>query len=185
MKTLVKTPMDLGDFLRKHIALIKHKRLFYIIEPRLEQGKTIKFGIAGIDSGNPFNRLKEYMLTYGETDPENPCRGVIVHYIGVTEYERHVRYKNSEVFRIEKYLKEIYKSTSESKHDSRGAERVSKKHLPNILRDLRALRMPDISTELRSTNRESTKRYQDDHKAYIDTVTPRRTRAQTRLLEGT
>tara|TARA_B110000046_G_scaffold39369_1_gene43342 strand:+ start:207 stop:470 length:264 start_codon:yes stop_codon:yes gene_type:complete len=58
--------MDLHEFLIKFGGKLRHVRAMYIVEPNLEKGKVIKFGIAGTNTGNAYARLKEYEILYGE-----------------------------------------------------------------------------------------------------------------------
>lgn len=49
MKVLVDTPTDLAKVLEQHWGeLHANARVFYIVEPLMERGQTIKFGIAGM-----------------------------------------------------------------------------------------------------------------------------------------
>jgi len=175
MRKLVDSPMDLSDFLEKYGEHLKHVRAFYILEPLLEKGKTIKFGVAGISTGNAYNRFNEYAIIYGKRTKSNNCKGVIVHYVGITEYDRHVQPQQSQVFLIEKHLKEKYKSVTEQ---GRGSERVPKSTLQEIMRDLRAMKFKDVVTTLRDTNRKTTKIYQADRNAFIDSKRKPLTRSQ-------
>lgn len=172
---LDKRQMDLKDFLAQYGSQLKNVRAFYIVEPLLEKGKTIKFGIAGMSTGNAYHRLNQYQVLYGEKTKQNNCKGVIVHYVGVTEYNRQVQMERSQIYQLEKFLKTEYKSTTEP---GRGSERVSKDFLQDILRTIRSKRFKDIPTQLRDTNRPTTKIHQKDTRAFIDSTSGPVTRRQ-------
>ena len=175
MRSLVDRPTDLKDVLQRHGAeLSAHARAFYIIEPRLEKNSIIKFGVAGMGSGNAYSRLNEYRILYGETKKGNECQGVIVHYIGITAYDRLVRAEHTQVYKLEQHLKKTYKSITEKTH--RGTERVPKTKLPEIMDEIRRKKFNDVATVLRATNREATRKHQTDHKAYVHTKPRRVTR---------
>jgi len=176
MRVLVDRPMDLRDFLTRYGGQLSNVRLLYIVEPLLEKGKMVKFGVAGMSSGNAFNRLNDYAITYGDKTKANDCKGVIVHFVGVTEYNRHVQIEKSQVYQLEKYLKQTYKSVTEK---GRGSERIPKAKLQEIMRTIRAQKFKDVPTVLRETNRETTKRFQSDKKALKDSSTGHTTRSTT------
>jgi len=165
MRVLLDKPMDLREFLTKFAHSLRNVRALYIVEPLLEKGKTIKFGVAGMSSGNAYHRLQEYAVTYGDRTKDNDCKGVLVHFVGITEYDRLVQPEKSQVYLLEKHLKTEYRSTTEP---GRGTERVAKKYLPAILSTIRSKRFKDLQTPLRDTNREATKKYQKDRRAFID-----------------
>lgn len=165
MRVLMDRTMDLREFLTKFASSLRNVRAFYIVEPLLEKGKTIKFGVAGMSSGNAYHRFNEYSVLYGDRMKDNECKGVLVHFVGITEYDRLVQPEKSQVYLLEKHLKQEYRSTTDP---GRGSERVSKTYLPDILRTIRTKRFKDVQTQLRDTNRETTKKYQTDKKAFID-----------------
>ena len=72
-----------------------------------------------MDSGNPFSRLGEYVLMYGKYSPTNACLGVKVYFLGTVEYNRLVEQRNSKVFKLEKKLKDYFKTTTEHAPDLR------------------------------------------------------------------
>ncbi len=170
MRVLLDKTTDLREFLNKHEDRLRNVRAFYIVEPLLEKGKTIKFGVAGMSSGNAYHRFQEYSVTYGDQTKDNDCKGVLVHFVGITEYDRLVQPEKSQVYLLEKHLKQEYRSTTEP---GRGTERVSKTYLPSILRTIRSKRFKDVQTPLRDTNRGTTKKYQTDRRAFIDSKTVR------------
>lgn len=161
-----KKPTPLSEFLAKNREALRNKRAFYIVEPLLEDGRVIKFGIAGMQSGNPYNRLNEYNIIYGTQTRNNACKGVLVHFVGVTDYDRMVAHSNTQVARLERHLKQVYKSKTEP---GRGTERVAKKYLRSILKTIREQPFVDTPTVPRDTNRpnEQSIQYRNDHDAYV------------------
>ena len=159
MKTLLQQTTDLGEFLSKYGAELRGVRAFYIVEPLLEKGASIKFGVAGMDNGNAYERFKSYMITYGNKSKENECKGVLVHYVGVVKYNRLVEKTNSEVWKLERFLKGEYRTVTDPE---RGEERVPKKHLPNIMRYIRSKRFTDVETVLRQGQRPATEKHRTD-----------------------
>ena len=97
MRNLVDKPIKLEDALAKFGSLLKHTRAFYVLMPSLEQGEVFKFGVAGISTGNAYNRINEYRINYGEFDSKNGCKGVMLYYLGMTEYNRLVLAEKSNV----------------------------------------------------------------------------------------
>ena len=136
MKTLIKQTMDLGEFLHQYGRNLRGVRAFYILEPLLKKGATIKFGVAGMDNGNAYDRFKSYMITYGNKSKKNECKGVIVHYVGIVTYNRLVEKTKTEVWKLE-FLKTEYRTVTDPE---RGEERVPKKHLATIMRYIRSKR---------------------------------------------
>jgi hypothetical protein len=170
--------MDLKEFLNKYASSLRNVRAFYIVEPLLEKGQTIKFGVAGMTSGNAYHRFQEYSVTYGERTKDNDCKGVLVHFVGITEYDRLVQPEKSQVYQLEKFLKQEYRSTTDP---GRGTERVSKSYLQSILRTIRTKRFKDVQTQLRDTNRETTKRFQNDRRPFVNSTYGPATRAKKRV----
>jgi hypothetical protein len=167
--------MDLKKALTIYKNVLRESRVLYVIQPNLDLGKITKFGIAGMDSGNPFSRLEEYVLMYGPVDPKNHCQGVKVFFIGVTKYNRLVEAKNSQVFKIEKKLKQELKSQHEN--IGRGLERTTKKPELVIKRIKELTKQTGLQDEesnlydpdlVSSRTRKETQRYRDDKKAYIN-----------------
>jgi len=159
------TPVPLGEFLETNAAALRNKRAFYIVEPLLEKDKVIKFGIAGMQSGHPYTRLNEYNIIYGTQTRANSCKGVKVHFVGVTEYDRMVSPTNTQVARLERQLKQLYKTKTEK---GRGTERVAKEYLADILQTIRDSKLVDEVTVLRDTSRPNAKsqEYRKDHAAF-------------------
>jgi len=174
MKNLIPSGgMDLDKALTAFRAQLKHKRVIYVIQANLDKGKVTKFGIAGMDSGNPFSRLGEYVLMYGKYNPKNECQGVKVFFLGTVEYNRLVEQRNSKIFKLERKLKDEFKTTTE--HVGRGLERTNaspakvieaiKKYEKNI---------QDVETEIVREARDSTKKYRTDRDAFINSRPSRR-----------
>lgn len=175
---LPKTPMYLSEFLDNHAGKIANKRVFYILEPLLEDGRTIKFGVAGMQSGHAFHRLNEYNIIYGKQTRTNSCKGVYLHFLGVTEYDRMVQPSNTQIGRLETKLKQVYKSKTEK---DRGTERVGKKYLPEMLKFIREMPFVDEPTILREGNRPNLQsdKYRRDHAAFVDSTENRKTRSSS------
>jgi hypothetical protein len=153
MRALIKTPIDLAEFLKKYGHELRGVRAFYIVEPLLEKGANIKFGVAGMDSGNAYERFRSYQIAFGNKAKDNPCKGVIVHYVGITEYNRLVERPKSEVWRLERFLKGEYRTITDPE---RGEERVPKDKLQEILRYIRAQKFKDVETVRRPGQRTTT-----------------------------
>ena len=127
MRDLVKgRKQKLEDFMKHNKQNLLHHRAFYILEPVFENGAFYKFGVAGTNSGNAFNRLHDYVIMYGKFSPSNPNHGVYIHYCGITGYDRLVLVKNTQVSKLEKKLKDSLKKETaiDTKRDDRGEERV-------------------------------------------------------------
>ena len=151
--------MNLNDFLSKYGSQLRGVRAFYIVEPLLEKGMSIKFGVAGMDNGNAYERFKSYMITYGNRTKDNECKGVLVHYVGIVTYNRLVEKTNTEVWKLERFLKVTYKTVTDPE---RGEERVPKTHLSSIMRHLRSKRYADVETALREGQRPQTEKHRTD-----------------------
>lgn len=138
MRTLVDRATPLTDVLKKHGADLRKKRAFYVVEANLERGKTIKYGIAGVEKGNAYGRMREYQLLYGTETKKNDCLGVKVHYLGTTAYNSQVEPKKTEVAKVEASIKKQVKSrtmSSEATGLNRGFERtdaVNRRKIVNI-----------------------------------------------------
>ncbi len=167
MKVIVDKPTDLKKVLEQHWGDLQNVRCFYIVEPLMERGQTIKFGIAGMSSGKPWDRLNEYRILYGDRTDENTAKGVTVHFVGITKYNRLVKKENTEIYKLERNLKKTYGSVTEP---FRGSERISKRYLPQILEAINSKSFSDSTPEMRETGRPETKRYQDDELPFFDTV---------------
>jgi hypothetical protein len=163
MKTLIKQTMDLGEFLRRYGRDLRGVRAFYIVEPLLEKGASIKFGVAGMDSGNAYERFKSYMITYGNRSKENECKGVLVHYVGIVKYNRLVVKTNTEVWKLERFLKIEYSGVTDPE---RGEERVPKKHLPEIMKYIQSKKFADVETALRPGQRPATEKHRTDRTSH-------------------
>ena len=178
--------MRLQDFLNdpKMVEKIKNKRIFYIVEPRLEQGKYLKFGIAGVNTGRGIARLKEYDIVYGHFDTGNKCTGVTLWAVYPFEYNRLVEPKNSKVAKLELKLKrqcrggfsgsdgKEAKCREEDTGDFRGSERVSGISGFDLIKKVNSLlgskELDDDETNIDRDARESTKKYRKDKKAFKD-----------------
>jgi hypothetical protein len=161
MRTILDHEMQLHDFLSKYGPQLRGVRAFYIVEPRLDRGKIVKFGVAGMDSGNAFDRLRSYDIAYGRKGKENDCLGVIIHYCGIVTYNRNVEKRNTEIWKLEHHLKIKYNTKSDSE---RGEERVSKTKLHEIKNYIRTQRFVDSETIRRPGLRASTVNVRVDDK---------------------
>ena len=187
MRNLVDKPMKLEDALAKFGSLLKHTRAFYVLMPSLEQGEVFKFGVAGISTGNAYNRINEYRINYGEFDSKNGCKGVMLYYLGITEYNRLVLAERSQVFQIELKLKQKYKSTTEERAggatnrgtgfraEGRGSERLktSKVSIESFITEVKKLNreVEETPEEITRDARDTTQRYRTDTRSYIDSKT--------------
>ncbi len=158
--------IDLAQFLDTFGDQLKHKRIFYIVEPNLEKGKVIKFGIGGMNTGNGYSRLKEYEIIYGKKDRKNSCLGVRIWYVGITEYNRLVEETNTQIYKIEKALKKHFKSKTEP---YRGTERLANVRPSEVIEKIHSLHktIKDVETKITRHTRPSTQRYRTDKRAYI------------------
>lgn len=163
MKTLIKQTIDLSEFLSKYGSQLRGVRAFYIVEPLLERGASIKFGVAGMDNGNAYERFKSYEITYGKRSRDNDCKGVLVHYVGIVTYNRLVEKTKTEVWKLERFLKSEYKANTDRE---RGEERVPKKHLQNIMNYLQSKRFADVETDLRQGQRPGTMQHRTDRSSH-------------------
>lgn len=146
--------MPLHEFLE--IPKIKERlshncRAFYIVEALMDKGQVIKFGVAGISGGRAFSRLRDYDIMYGRKAKQNDCKGVIVHYVGVTEYNSQVETKNSLVWKLEHHFK-----TTRGSVTVRGSERVPKSHLKDMLEYISNSQFRDVATPQRVGMRQTT-----------------------------
>lgn len=164
--------MYMEDFLEKYKEELKHKRALYVVVPNLEKDEATKFGIAGTSSGNAFRRLNEYRILYGEKDRQNPCKGVKIYYCGITEYNRLVELTHTQVYKIEKKLKDKFNAET---LEGRGVERVTSKPKV-IIAEIERLKMrttrntnnEDVETNIIKNTRQSTQRYRKDRRGEID-----------------
>lgn len=175
MKVLVSKPIDLHEFLTRFGHKLRGVRGFYIVEPILERGLTVKYGVCGLTSGNAFHRLREYDIIYGRQG-QNDCKGVILHYLATTVYNRLVEPQHSAVWKMELYLKGKYKSITEP---GRGSERIPKSKLDELLEELNSHNWPqDQETTLRGGLRPNTMRFRDERTKRKGETEPPRTRSQ-------
>ena len=161
----------LEDFLKMHAPKLRHSRAFYVVAPNMEKKSIYKFGVAGTNTGNAYHRLNEYVILYGENDTKNSCRGVVIHYCAITEYNRLVLAEKSQVSQLELKLKQNLKA-NESIAKGRGSERVlsTKVSIKSILENIKGLTsvIREKPIEITRNARETTKKYREDTKAFID-----------------
>ena len=188
MKLLITSEqgIKLEDFLQINGSKLRHSRALYVVAPKMEKNKVYKFGIAGTNTGNAYSRLNEYVILYGENDKNNCCKGVMIHYCAITEYNRLVLAEKSQVSQIELKLKQQLKAT-ESIAKGRGSERVlsTKVSIKSLLEKIKSLTttIKETPVEITRVAKESTKKYRQDTKAFIDSKKPdlisSRTRSKT------
>lgn len=181
MKNLLKgqQPMYLEEFLLKYKDILKHTRALYVVEPNLEKGEIIKFGIAGMSDGNSYRRLKEYVTLYGKKDKENECKGVRIHFCGITDYNRLVWQTQTEIYKVELKLKQVFKSTTDAL--GRGTERTTAS-IEDVLKKIKEFskNIQDTPARRNTTTRESTQTFRGDSKAFIDTKVRRSERLKNK-----
>ena len=165
------------------VAKIKNKRIFYIVEPELEKGKYLKFGIAGVNTGRGVARLKEYDITYGryaKGKDTNYCTGVYLWAIYPFQYNRLVEPKNSKPAKLELKLKRECKQGfrgSDGKtakcgqeQDFRGSERISGIKASDLIKKVNSLlaggAVDDEATNINRDAREPTKKFRKDKAPY-------------------
>ena len=109
----------------------------------------------------------------------------MIHYCGITEYNRLVLAEKSQVFQLELKLKQPLNAT-ESIAVGRGSERVLSTKVPikSILKKIKELLSTTKETPIEITRvaREKTKKYRDDTRAFIDSkpeLISSRTRSKT------
>ncbi|UYE94494.1 hypothetical protein PGVV14_0016 [Preplasmiviricota sp. Gezel-14T] len=192
MKDLIHSAegIRLEDFLKTHGSKLKHTRALYVVAPNMEKNKVYKFGIAGTNTGNAYQRLNEYVILYGENDKKNTCKGVLIHYCGTTEYNRLVLPEKSKVFQLELKLKQDLKAT-EGIAKGRGSERVLSVKTPitSLLKTISKLTrsIEERPIEITRVAKESTKKYRTDTKAFVEKKTEQissRTRSKSGNLLG-
>lgn len=181
MKNLLKgqPPMYLEKFISKYEDVLKHTRCLYVVEPNLDKGEIVKFGIAGMSNGNSYARLKEYITLYGEKDEKNECKGVKIHFCGVTDYNRLVWHTQTEIHKVENKLKNIFKSTTDAL--GRGSERTTAS-IEDVLQKIKEIsrKEQDIPAKRITTTRQTSQTYRGDTRAFIDTEVRRSTRLKNK-----
>ena len=137
----------------------------------MEKKSVYKIGIAGTTQANPIRRFESYIIAYGKHDNTNSCRGVLIHFCGVTEYNRMVLANKSQVAQIELKLKQNLKTTGSLAAD-RGTERVltTKKSIKAIMETIKEItpNLKETPIEITRVARDKTKKYRDDTRAFID-----------------
>lgn len=187
MKVLIKSTdgMRLEDFMKKHATSLKHSRALYVISANMEKKSVYKIGIAGTIQADPIRRFESYIIAYGKHDNTNLCRGVLIHFCGVTEYNRMVLANKSQVAQVELKLKQDLKTTG-SLAAGRGTERVltTKKSIKEIIQTIEKITpsLKETPVQITRVARDTTKVYRDDTRAFINSKSntiSTRTRAKT------
>jgi len=101
--------MDLDLFLHIYGNSLKNKRVLYIVKPNLDPD-IYKIGVAGINGGDPNQRLRSYLHYYGKESRHNPKSGVKIYYLGFTKYNSYVLPTKSNIYRKEKFIKDNFKA---------------------------------------------------------------------------
>lgn len=172
MKVLIKSAegMRLENFMKKHAASLNHSRALYVISANMEKKSVYKIGIAGTTQAKPIRRFESYIIAYGKYDNTNSCRGVLIHFCGVTEYNRRVLANKSQVAQVELKLKQDLKTTG-SLALGRGTERVltTKKSIKEIIETIEEItpNLKETPIEITRVARDKTKRYRTDDRAFI------------------
>lgn len=189
MKVLINSEkgIRLEDFMKKHAVDLKHSRALYVISANMEKKSVYKIGIAGTNQADPIRRFESYIIAYGKHDNTNSCRGVLIHFCGVTEYNRMVLANKSQVAQVELKLKQDLKTTG-SLAAGRGTERVlsTKKSIKEILQKIKEITpsLKETPTQITRVARDTTKVYRDDTRAFIDSkpdLISSRTRSKLKL----
>lgn len=154
--------VNLEDFLVKNRAKTKGKRGLYVVTLRVDnpkpssatsRSKVAKIGIANRDVGL---RLKQYQTAVGKHSDEFPCRGVKLHYLVVTNLNRRVQDKNSQVAQIEKFL--IKQLKIDKVETDRGREYFRQSNLYKIRDLINSTRFKDIESHFHMKLRSSRKK---------------------------
>lgn len=150
-----KAPVKLEEWLRKHKEELYNHRLLYVLKANMDTN-TIKFGIAGVDSGGSsgYGRLHQYVILYGEHNKSNKCMGVRLFYLLGNKFNRFVTPSNSAVFRKELYIKRELKGKSETVIE-RGTERtkIPITRLVNMIENSSNKTSDDIEKEIKRSER--------------------------------
>lgn len=132
---------DLSTFLQNKEHLITNKRILYVVQPLMAQGKWVKFGTAGIradkvrkDSAK--NRLKSYIRIYGEIDIDDKCSGVKIFYCSGVRFTRNSSGRTSRPYHIERKLINKYKA--EGKRISERGDEIVTVRPKQIIQDIAA-----------------------------------------------
>lgn len=118
--------MFLEDFIQKYHNILLHKRAFYVVQARIDDGNVCKFGIAGASGRktSTIDRFKKYIIEYGK-NTKNKCRGVSIHFCWLVRYNEEVQVNKTRVFQLELNMKRKLKSMGKIlTEDMRGSERV-------------------------------------------------------------
>ena len=123
-------PLDQWLVEPDNLEMIRGKRIFYILKPRLDP-QIFKFGIATNDGDGAFRRLISYVTYYGFEDDnttqlkqkQRKIFGILVYGLWGVNYNSNVEPKNSAVARKEKYIKSKLRENIEAVN--RGSERTS------------------------------------------------------------
>ena len=148
--------VDLGKWLRnkKNLDKIQGMRLLYVMRA-IQDDDVFKLGIAGVKDGQPYGRLHQYVITYGDIK-EGACRGVLMYYLGGTKYQPDVTDVNSQVFRRELFMKQRLKEMGVV---TRGTERVktSLKELYKLISQRNKMTEKEVQQQLRLSERNLSK----------------------------
>lgn len=112
-------PIELDKYLIENKKKLKNKLCFYMVSSVAEPD-IIKFGIT--IRGDAYSRLNSYVISYG-IRKRNKATGVMLLYLGFTNYNKNVYYINTRIYKTEKYLKQFFRKKNAIVR-GRGSERV-------------------------------------------------------------
>lgn len=146
--------VELGDWLDKeeNKRRIYNTRGFYVVLPAMDH--VVKYGICGEQGkSGSWGRLHSYVIDYGTATELNPCRGVKLLYLAVTNHNPNVETINSAVYRKEKAAKDFFRSDA---IEGRGFERIFLERISELFKivDSKSNKSwEDIETERRTSER--------------------------------
>lgn len=146
--------VELADWLdqEENRRRIYNTRGFYIVLPAMDH--VVKFGVCGLEGkSSSWGRLHQYVIEYGRATELNPCAGVKLLYLAVTNYNPNVETVNTAVYRKELACKRYFNDTS---IPGRGKERILKERLDELFKiidDRSNKSFEDIETERRTSER--------------------------------
>ena len=146
--------VELGDWLdiEQNKRRIYNTRGFYVVLPAMDH--VVKYGICGEHGkSGSWGRLHSYVIDYGRATELNPCRGVKLLYLAVTNHNPNVETINSAVYRKELACKQFFRDTA---IEGRGFERILQERLDELFKIVDSKSNKswlDIETERRQSER--------------------------------
>jgi len=104
--------VPLETWVKENYDIIKGKRVLYVIRANIDNelgNKVYKFGVAGMDSGEPIGRLNQYIYMYGYNSESNSRQGCKLIALYYTDYNKFVEKRKSAIWKTEKRLKQALK----------------------------------------------------------------------------